>query len=52
LTFREPCNQPGGNIVIENDRGIVFQALERQFRARPLGTIDAVFGNTRFHINH
>ena len=42
----------GGNIVIENDRGIVFQGAGATVPGTAPGTIDAVFGNTRFHINH
>jgi len=42
----------GGNIVIENDRGIVFQGPGATVPGTAPGTIDAVFGNTRFHINH
>jgi hypothetical protein len=42
----------GGNIVMENDRGIVFRSVGAAVPGSAPQTTDAVFGNLRFHINH
>jgi hypothetical protein len=46
-------DRSGGNIMMENDRGIVYQSpIGAAVPGSNPNTVDALFGNMRFHIDH